>query len=116
MGSLSILTKQERVIIEVVASFAVGPTAGLIALTWPDQTCFGAMALGDVLDILQGFRVVYAIIELMSKHTVSGTADFMEATLFTGLIAYFLKVGQGTAAEILRNGDYDFPACTDGIN
>jgi uncharacterized membrane protein YjjB (DUF3815 family) len=39
--------------------------------------------------------------ELMSKHTLAGGADFMEAFLFTGLIASFLKLGQLLATSIL---------------
>jgi len=84
IGQSKVLSKQERIIFEVVASFGVGLTAGLIAIQWSDQTCFAAMALGGVLDILQGFRVVYAIIEIMSKHTVCGGADLLEGILFTG--------------------------------
>lgn len=87
IGTSSYLSKQERLIYEVVASFFVGMTAGLIALSWPDDTCFAPMAIAGILDILQGFRVVYAVIEIMSKHTISGTADLMEGILFTGLIA-----------------------------
>jgi len=43
----------------------------------------------------------------MSKHTISGGADFLEALLFTGLIAYFLKFGLHTAENILGNVDVD---------
>ena len=82
IGTSSVLSKQERLIYEVVASFFVGLVSGLIALTWPDHTCFASMAIAGILDIMQGFRVVYAIIEIMSKHTVSGTADLMEGILF----------------------------------
>jgi uncharacterized membrane protein YjjB (DUF3815 family) len=75
------------------------------------------MALAGVLDILQGFRIVYSVIEVMSKRSVSGGANLLEGILFTGLIAYFLRFGQASAAGIL--GDSDQPAygaCTVGIN
>lgn len=86
IGSSPILSKQERIIFEAVASGLVGFTAACIALTWPDHCCFGAMAISGtknrgyfsfiyaihlshrvlsfsgVLDLLQGFRVVYSII------------------------------------------------------
>ena len=117
MGSSSVLTIQERIVFEVVASFAVGLTAGLIALNWPDHTCFAAMAIAGVLDILQRFRIVYAIIEVMSKHTVTGGADFLEGILFTGLIAYFLKFGQYTAVSIMGDPDNsEFLQCKHGID
>ena len=117
MGSSSVLTRQERIVFEVVASFAVGLSAGLIALNWPDHTCFAAMAIAGVLDILQGFRIVYAIIEVMSKHTVAGGADFLEGILFTGLIAYFLKFGQYTAGSIMGDPDNsEFLQCRHGID
>jgi|AntRauTorckE5430_2_1112549.scaffolds.fasta_scaffold00464_6 uncharacterized membrane protein YjjP (DUF1212 family) len=58
------LWKQERIIFEVIVSFVVGLLAGLVAFSWPEKTCFGAMAVAAVVDILQGFRVVYAIMEV----------------------------------------------------
>ena len=58
------------------------------------------MAISGVVDVLQGFRVVYSIIEIMSKHTVSGVADLLEGILFTELIAYFLRIGQFGATAI----------------
>jgi len=121
IGQSSILSKQERIIFEVVASFAVGLIAGLIAIQFPKHTCFAAMALGGVLDILQGFRVVYAVIEIMSKHTVCGGADFLEGILFTGLIAYFLRFGQSIAARVMEKlADEEasevFSTCNNGIN
>jgi uncharacterized membrane protein YjjB (DUF3815 family) len=113
----NILTKQERIVFEIVASFVVGLTAGLLALAWPNQFCFGAMALSGVLDILQGFRVVYSVIEIMSKHTVAGGADLLEGMLFTGLIAYFLRFGQYTAAKLMGAPDStSFVECKNGIN
>jgi uncharacterized membrane protein YjjB (DUF3815 family) len=39
--------------------------------------------------------------ELMSRHTLAGAADFMEAFLFTGLISSFLKFGQTIATSIV---------------
>jgi uncharacterized membrane protein YjjP (DUF1212 family) len=48
------------------------------------------MAIAGVVDILHGFRIVHAIIELMSRHTVVRGADFLEGAFCTGLIAYFL--------------------------
>lgn len=59
------------------------------------------MALSGVLDILHGFRIVFAIIEIMSKQTISGGADLLEGILFTGLISFFLEFGQYIAASIM---------------
>jgi len=67
VGESIFLSRQERMIFEVVASFIVGLVAGSIALQWPDDTCVGAMAIAGVLDLLQGFRVVYAAIEVSAK-------------------------------------------------
>jgi uncharacterized membrane protein YjjB (DUF3815 family) len=117
IGTSTVITRQERIVIEVVASFVVGLTAGLIALQWPGHTCFGAMAIAGILDLLQGFRVVYAIIEIMSKHTVAGGADLLEGILFTCLIASFLKFGQNCAATIMGESDnMAFLQCTNGID
>lgn len=117
IGRAKSATKQERIVMEIVASFVVGLSAGLIALTWPRQMCFSAMALGGVLDIFQGFRIVYAVIEIMSRHTVAGGADLLEGILFTGLIAYFLRFGQYVAASLLGNADRTkFVACENGVN
>jgi hypothetical protein len=59
------------------------------------------MAIAGVVDILHGFRIVHAIIELMSRHTVVRGADFLEGAFCTGLIAYFLDNGQKLAATIM---------------
>lgn len=110
------LSKEERVIFEVVASYLVGMFAGISSLLLPTQTCFGAIGLAGILDILQGFRVVYAVIELMGKHTVSGGADFLEGLLFTGLIAYALKLGEVTAEYIMGKPETDeHLQCNNGI-
>jgi uncharacterized membrane protein YjjP (DUF1212 family) len=61
IGASPLLSQQQRIIFEAVASFMVGFIAAFISLYYPDQACFSAMALSGVLDILQGFRVVYAI-------------------------------------------------------
>ena len=118
VGSSTFLSRHERVIFEVVASFIVGLVSGWIAMTWPDETCFGAMAIAGVLDILQGFRVVYAIIEIMDKHTVLGGADLIEGILFTGLIAYSLKFGQYSASSLKLDDPADalYPECDHGID
>lgn len=111
--------KHERLIFEVIISLMVGLSAGLISLSFPSQTCFGAMAVGSIVDILQGFKIVYAIMELMSKHTLAGGADFMEGFLFTGLIASFLKFGQYLASTILGGEpahDLESTLCTDPIH
>lgn len=141
-GALSILVawfegaglwKHEKMIFEVIVSFIVGLLAGLISIKWEIATCFQAIAVGAIIDILQGFRVVYSIMEvsliscsdyahiflpiylsplfsfgfqIMSKHTISGGADFLESLLFTGLIAYFLKFGL-SAAELIMDRKED---------
>jgi uncharacterized membrane protein YjjP (DUF1212 family) len=61
IGASPLLSQQQRIIFEAVASFMVGLIAAFISLNFPDHACFSAMALSGVLDILQGFRVVYAI-------------------------------------------------------
>lgn len=118
IGQSDFLSKQEKIVYEVVASCVVGIASGVIALTWPNDTCFLAMALSGVLDILQGFRIVYAVIEVMSKHTLSGSADLIEGVIFTGLIAFSLRSGLLVAGAILNYGDDidSFEACDAGIN
>ena len=104
--------KHDRVIFEAIVSFVVGLCAGLISLSWYDNTCFGAIAVGSVIDILQGFKIVFSITELMSKHTLTGGADFMESFLFTGLIASFLKLGQSLAWTVLKKTESQMEAST----
>lgn len=43
IGTSSLLNKQERLVYEVVASFVVGLTAGLLALFWEEEMCFSAI-------------------------------------------------------------------------
>ena len=107
-----------RIALEVIASFVVGLFAGLIALKWPEHTCFGAMSLSGVLGILHGFKIVFAIMEIMSRHTVTGGADLLEGILFTGLIAYFLQSGQYVAVLIMGDPDalVDNLSCDHSIN
>lgn len=124
IGQSSLLSKQEKIIFEAVASYVVGLLAGIVAITLPTYTCYSAIAISGVLDILQGFRVVYAIVEVLSRNTVAGGADFLEGILFTGLIAYFLRFGQYTAVEIFDRNDMnsaddintEWGACTNGIS
>jgi len=49
IGASPLLSNQERIIFEAVASFVVGLIAGLVALHWPSYTCFGAIAISGVL-------------------------------------------------------------------
>ena len=60
----STLWKHERMIFEVFAAFVVGALAGFITISWKEATCFQAIAVASVIDILQGFRVVYSIMEV----------------------------------------------------
>jgi uncharacterized membrane protein YjjB (DUF3815 family) len=43
----------------------------------------------------------------MTKHTISGGADLIEAIIFTGLIAYFLKFGLAFAELLLGEAGID---------
>jgi uncharacterized membrane protein YjjP (DUF1212 family) len=117
IGAWQVFSKQERIIFEAVASLVVGVISGVISLQWPEHTCFGAMAISGVLDLLQGFRVVYSIIEIMSRHTVTGGADFLEGVFFTTLIAYFLRFGQSLALQILGTPESnDYLVCNRGVS
>jgi uncharacterized membrane protein YjjP (DUF1212 family) len=118
IGTNKILSKQEKVVYETVASFVVGLVSALIALKWPDKTCYRAMALAGVLDILQGFRVVYAVIQTMSKHTVAGGADLFEGILFSGLIVTFLRIGQYAAINIMdvENASSELSTCNNSVS
>jgi uncharacterized membrane protein YjjB (DUF3815 family) len=98
----SSIWKHERIIYEVILSFVVGFVAGLVAIHWHDHMCFGAIAIASLIDVIQGFKIVHSVMEIMSKHTVSGAADLIEAILFTGLIAYFLKFGLSIADMVSR--------------
>lgn len=111
----SFLAKEDRIVFEAIASVLVGLIAGLLSCLYPNKTCFVAIGLSGVLDILQGFKVVYSIIEVMGKHTVSGGADFLEGLLYTTLISFFLRVGK-LMAESITGQESSLSACEGGIN
>ena len=111
----SFLAKEDRIVFEAIASVIVGLIAGLLSCLYPSKTCFVAIGLSGVLDILQGFKVVYSIIEVMGKHTVSGGADFLEGLLYTTLISFFLRVGKLTA-ESITGEESSLNTCEGGIN
>jgi len=53
----------------------------------------------------------------MSRHTVTGGADFLEGIFFTTLIAYFLRFGQYAAVGILGEPESnEFLQCDNGIS
>lgn len=113
----SVLTSQQCIIFEVVASFIVGLVAALIALTWTSECCFGAMAISGVLDLLQGFHVICSIVEIVSHHAVAGGANFLEGIFFTSLIAHFVRFGQFAAAKILGEPESDeHLQCNKGVS
>jgi len=148
MASLQILTREERLVFEAMASFAVGIIGALVASLRPDMFCFQAIAISGVLELLQGesmigractvrvyffvsprltvicdslflslgFRVVYAIIELMSKQTVSGIADLFEGILFTAIISAFLQFGKAVVEAAAGRPDEAVYGCSGGIN
>lgn len=101
IGESKLLSKQEKIIFEAIAGYIVGLIAGFISYFYPNRFCYSAIAISSMLDLLQGFKVVYAVIEIMSRNTVAGGADFLEGLLFTGLISYFLQFGQFTAFRCL---------------
>lgn len=53
------------------------------------------------MDFLQGFKVVYAVIEVMSKNIVTGTSRLLEGIMFTGLVSYSLKFGLDAAFRVV---------------
>jgi hypothetical protein len=101
IGTSKALTFQERILAEVVSSVIVGLVAGLLALKWPSTFCFGSIAIASVMNLMQGFKVVYAVIEVMSKNIVTGTARLLEGVLFTGLMSYSLKFGLDVAFRLV---------------
>ena len=94
--------RDERMLTEVLASVCVGCLAGLLALQWPAQFSFGAIAIPATMEIMQGFKVVYSAIEVLSKNIVSGSSRCFESILITGLISYSLRFGLNLAHQILR--------------
>jgi uncharacterized membrane protein YjjP (DUF1212 family) len=111
----SFLAKEDRIVFESIASALVGLIAGLLSCLVPSETCFIAISISGVLDILQGFRVVYSVIEVMGKHSVAGGADFLEGLLYTALISFFLRVGMLIAEAVTGRTATQTP-CSYGIN
>lgn len=101
IGKAQALAYEERVLTEVVSSFVVGMSAGLLALKWPDTFCFGAIAVSFVMDLMQGFKVSYGVIEVMSKNIVTGAARMFEGILFTGLVSYSIRFGLDFAFRLM---------------
>lgn len=99
--NLSIWQRDQRAIAEVFISWLVGLIAGLISITWPQDICFGAVGVATLLSLFQGFRIVFAVLQIMSKQTLSGTADLVEALLMTAVMAYVLSCGRHIAMMML---------------
>lgn len=95
------LWKNQRMIFEVVVSWVVGLTAGLIAIRLPETTCFSGIALASMIDYLRGFGIVFSIMEVMSKNTMSGSSDLIEAIIFSFLISMSILFGLGAAENIM---------------
>jgi uncharacterized membrane protein YjjB (DUF3815 family) len=64
-------------VVEWIASLPVGFLAGLLSSLFPSQTGFVAIRFAGVLDLWQGFCLVYSMVEVMGKHFVDG-ADLLE--------------------------------------
>jgi uncharacterized membrane protein YjjP (DUF1212 family) len=111
----SFLAKEDRIVFESIASVLVGLIAGLLSCLLPSETCFIAISISGVLEVLQGFRVVYSVIEVMGKHSVAGGADFLEGLLYTALISFFLRVGMLIAESVTGRTATQAP-CSKGIN
>jgi len=109
IGRSKTLAFEERILTEVVASFVVGVTSGLLCIRWPHTFCFGAMALASMLDLMQGFKMVFSVIEVMSKNIVTGTARMCEGLLFTGLISHNIRFGLITAFRIMHGFHQPLP-------
>ena len=59
----------------------------------------------------------FRVSEIMSRHTVTGGADFLEGVFFTTLIAYSLKFGQFLAIETLGEPETDeYMQCNKGVS
>jgi hypothetical protein len=101
IGSAGDLSFEERILAQVLSCILVGLVAGALALKWPTMFSFGAIAVSGVLDLLQGFKVVFAVIEVMSKNIVTGTSRLLEGVLFTGLISYSIKFGLDMAFRLV---------------
>jgi uncharacterized membrane protein YjjP (DUF1212 family) len=113
VGSISkikALAFEERVLTEVAASFIVGLTAGIACIVKPQTFSFSAVAIPALLDLLQGFKVVYAVIEVLSKNIVAGAPRILEGLLFTGLIVYNMKFGMNTALRLMLGSNHPSPA------
>ena len=109
IGSSGELSFEERILSQVVSCILVGLVAGLLSLKWPATFSFGAIAVSGVMDLLQGFKAVYAVIEVMSKNIVTGTSRLLEGVLFTGLISYSLKFGLDMAFRLVSGMSQPLP-------
>jgi len=83
------LWRHEKMIFEVIVSFIVGLSAGLISIKWPIATCFQAIAVGAIIDILQGFRVVYSIMEVSLISCLKNAHIFLPIYLSPCTRSYF---------------------------
>jgi uncharacterized membrane protein YjjB (DUF3815 family) len=100
------LALEERILTEVVSSCFVGLVAGAMSIQWPNKFCFAAIAVPAVLELLQGFKVAFAVIEVMSKNVVTGAARLLEGILVTGLISYSLKFGLDVAVRVMHGPSF----------
>ena len=95
------LWKNQRMIFEIVVSYIVGLTAGLVSIRLPENTCFSAIAIASMIDYLRGFGIVFAIMEVMSRNKMSGSSDLIEALIFSFLISMSIFFGLFTAESIM---------------
>ena len=95
------LALEERIPTEMVASFAAGVIAGLLSLKWPHIFCFGAMAVASLLELFQGYKILYAVTEILSQKIATGTARMVESILVTGLISYSIRFGLIVAFRLM---------------
>ena len=99
------LWRNKRMIFEVIVGFVVGLTAGLISIAWPTDLCFHAIAIPSMIDYLRGFGIAFAVMEVMGKDTMSGSADFIEAVVFSFLISASIIFGLFVAESVMRIDD-----------
>lgn len=106
--------KNQRVIFEVVCGFVVGLSSGLVTIKLPSPTCFSAIAVASMIDYLRGFGIVFSIMEVMSKNTMSGSADLIEALVFSFLISMSMLFGLRAAEGIMGIDDSPDDSDPDG--
>ncbi|KNC99286.1 uncharacterized protein SPPG_05540 [Spizellomyces punctatus DAOM BR117] len=64
--------------------------------------CYSATTISSIMYLLQGLTITLALVELATRHMISGTTRLAYGLTMTGLIGYGLDLGSTLATRVLH--------------